>query len=201
MKHKYNAEEHELQIRIFKSRYENIKREGAKELLKWLEENGFFEAPASTKYHGSYPGGLVEHSNNVFTRCETIADEMFYNYWNSQEKYSMETIAIVSLLHDVCKMDVYKPEYSENGEVQQYSYSDDFPVGHGEKSVIQIMRFMKLTDEEIMAISWHMGEYDNRAKGGSRDKDKAFKMSELIAILHIADMMAAHLDEREREDE
>ena len=81
-------------------------------------------------------------------------------------------------------------------QVDTYGYTNNFPVGHGEKSIIQIMRFMYLTEEEVLAIRWHMGAFDNAVKGGSYDMNYAFAQSRLAAMLHIADMMATHLDER-----
>jgi hypothetical protein len=187
----------------FKTAYAYITREGADKLLKHLEDNGFFEAPASTKYHGSYPGGLAEHSNHVFSRLlKLIQDENTSPEMTPQ--YSLETLAIVALLHDVCKMDAYKIEKKNQKqpdgqwkEVDQYTYTNAFPVGHGEKSCIQILRYMPLTDEEIMAIRWHMGAFDYSFKGGDYGMNNAFNSCKLAAMLHIADMMATHLDERE----
>lgn len=101
-------------------------------------------------------------------------------------------------------MDAYslvdKWEKDENGKWQQvrrYAYTNNFPVGHGEKSVILAMRFMKLTEEEMLAIRWHMGPYDFYAKGGGYDLDNAFRQCKLAVMLHLADMMATHFDETE----
>ena len=70
-----------------------------------------------------------------------------------------------------------------------------------EKSIIQIMRYMQLTEEEMLAIRWHMGAFDSAVKGGSYDMNNAFAGSRLAAMLHIADMMATHLDERTNANE
>ena len=75
------------------------------------------------------------------------------------------------------------------------------PVCGKQKSIIQIMRFMYLTEEEVLAIRWHMGAFDNAVKGGSYDMNYAFAQSRLAAMLHIADMMATHLDERTEANE
>lgn len=170
-----------------------IKRPGAGDLLKHLELMGFFEAPASTKYHGAYPGGLVEHSNNVFRRLVWLnADEK----QKGKQSYSAEHIAVVALLHDICKAQSYKLERTATG--QQYVYAGDaLPVGHGEKSVIMIQPFMDLDPMEIIAIRWHMGAYDAAARSDLRELDTAFKQCKLAAMLHLADMTATHLDERE----
>ena len=84
---------------------ENIKRDGADVLLDWLKKSDFFTAPASTKYHGAYEGGLLEHSLNVY---DCLLGELAS--MNMTDKYSKETVAIVSLLHDVCKIGLYISE-------------------------------------------------------------------------------------------
>ena len=207
-KEKQAAEEKRmLEVEKFKGYYANIKRNGAGKMLEWLEEKGFFTAPASTKYHGCYTGGLVEHTNNVFERLLQLSTSEDERLKREQPEYTLETIAIVSLLHDVCKTDAYKIETKNQKQkdgswkqVKSYTYTNAFPVGHGEKSVFQIMRFMELSDEELMAIRWHMGAFDSAAKGGSYDMNNAFAESRLAAMLHLADMMATHLDEREEKE-
>ena len=184
-------------IEIFKT---NIKREGADKLLEWLEhESDFFEAPASTRYHGAYKGGLVEHSINVY---ETLKKSEFLTNADS------ETLAIVSLLHDVCKANYYKTEMrnvknKKTGIWEQHPYivvEDEFPYGHGEKSVLIINQFMKLGTGEIMAIRWHMGGFDDSVKGGSFALSGAFEKEALALELHIADMRATYLLENRSND-
>lgn len=172
----------------------NIKRPGASELLTWIETNGFFEAPASKRHHGAKPGGLVEHSVNVFKRLLWLdTEERKRELITQHDLYDTETIAICGLLHDLCKIDAYRKVEFE-GEIE-YQLSRCFPVGHGEKSVILILQFMHLTKEEILAIRWHMGQYDFYARGGGYDLDNAFHQCKLATMLHIADMMATHWDE------
>lgn len=187
----------------FKNYFSYIGRPGADKLLAWLEEIGFFTAPASTKYHGAYAGGLVEHSNNVYRRLVRLAEEEDKRQGRTYPEYTVDTIAVVALLHDVCKADAYKPKvtglccpHKAPAEKPRWEYTNNFPVGHGEKSVIQIMRHIYLTEEEVLAIRWHMGAFDYSTKGGSYDMNYAFAESRLAAMLHIADMMATHLDER-----
>lgn len=179
-----------------------IERPGADRLLEWMEGNGFFTAPASTKYHGAYEGGLAEHSVNVCTRLDSLWFDLVR--CGRKEKYSLETIAVCGLLHDLCKIDAYKTEMKnvkgEDGKWQQvsaYTYTNNFPMGHGEKSVYLIQRFIKLTEEEALAIRWHMGGFDHAVRGGSYDINNAYNQSELAAMLHIADMMATYIDERQ----
>lgn len=186
------------ELQKFKQYFSHIRRKGSDLLWNWLEVNGFFTAPASTKYHGSYPGGLLRHSNNVYQRLLKLTMEEKKRGRKAEKHYHLETIAIVALLHDVCKMDLYKQEESgQQDEKPQYTYQNDFPCGHGEKSVIEIMRFISLTDEEILAIRWHMGGFDEAVRGGSRDMNNAFGKSKLAVMLHLADMMATYLDEKE----
>lgn len=169
-----------------------VYRPGIENLIRWLEETDFFEAPASAKYHGVYPGGLARHSMNVF-------DRMCKRHMEIPEGTTSETVAIVSLLHDVCKTNFYKPKETKQEHGQQairYEYDNKLPIGHGEKSVILIQKHMKLTDEEIIAISWHMGAFDARVKGGSKESSQVWEKYPLAFLLHIADMEATWLDER-----
>lgn len=181
----------------YKNYFAYIQRPGAKSLLDWIESNGFFSAPASARHHGSFPGGLALHSVNVFNRLLHInADE---EKRRQSPQYDLETVAICGLLHDLCKIDAYR-NIAPEGEKEQYEVTRNFPAGHGEKSVILILQFMKLTKEEILAIRWHMGQYDFYAKGGGYDLNNAFNQYKLAVMLHLADMMATHFDEREEKD-
>ncbi len=162
--------------------YDQITREGALELLEQLERTDFFTAPASTKYHGAYPGGLVEHSLNVYF---ALINGPF------AREFSRETRAVCALLHDVCKANYY--ELLDGGG---YQVNDRFPFGHGEKSVYLISQYMKLTDEEALAIRWHMGAYDDAASGGSRALSAAMKRTPLVFALHTADMTATENEKR-----
>lgn len=171
-----------------------VTREGSGELLSWLESSDFFTAPASTRYHGAYEGGLADHSLNVY-RC---LNDLLKQYGMS-EKYSQETVAIVSLLHDLCKVNFYKKgtrNVKENGQWVQkeiFEIDEKFPVGHGEKSVILIQNFIKLTGDEIMAIRAHMGAWDTSVKGGDRFIGQIFEKCPLAPLTHMADMAATYL--------
>lgn len=168
----------------------HVKRKGAESLLEWLEDMGFFYAPASTKYHGAYRGGLVAHSNNVLRHLvRLITDDELRN----GKQYPLETVVIVALLHDICKLDVYQPDKQNPGK---YVFNDPFPYGHGEKSVLYIMRHIFLTEEEALAIRWHMGPYDKATQGDTRDLSRVFEKSRLAMLLYCADIMAAYLDEK-----
>lgn len=176
-----------------------IKRDGAEALLEYLQKSDFFVAPASTQFHSAYEGGLCEHSLKVFKRfLNAVKNEYGENF---EEKVSMETIAICSLLHDVCKIDMFKVDYRnkkvDNNWVQvpYYTVEDGLPYGHGEKSVYILSGFMRLTREEAMIINWHMGGFDARVKGGSYSLSDAFYKFPLAVIFHTCDMLSTYLDE------
>ena len=179
---------------IFKN---SIKRDGADKLWDYLTSasSDFFVAPASARFHGAYEGGLLEHSLNVYDCiCDYVNRERAKNLYNMN--FSEETLAIVSLLHDVCKINCYKPGFrnvkDETGtwiKVPTYEFDDEMPYGHGEKSVYIINGYMRLTREEAFAIRYHMGfsgVEDERSVG------KAFEMYPLAFALSVADMEATY---------
>ena len=187
-------------IRIYKS---SITRDGSDKLLDWLlNKSDFFTAPASTKFHSAYEGGLCEHSVKCYYRfAQNLQNE--YEEVGAESIISAESVAIIALLHDVCKTNFYKTEYrnakNEFGEwvkVPYYTVDDQIPYGHGEKSVYMISGFMRLTREEAMAINWHMGGWDARVMGGSSSAlSNAFYKYKNAFLFHISDAQATYLDE------
>lgn len=179
-----------------------IHREGAEELLAWMEQTDFFTAPASARYHSCYAGGLCQHSINVFECLWAYIKRKRVQeiYQLNTEDYSDESLAIVGLLHDLCKTNVYKAGFrnvkDENGQWQRvpnYTFEDNEPYGHGEKSVFMINRFMKLTDMESFAIRFHMGfsgDEDNRLVG------QALSMYPLAFAVSVADSEATYFLEK-----
>ncbi len=181
---------------------EHIKREGADKLLEYLlsSSSDFFTAPASARYHSSYEGGLCEHSINVFD-CLVGYLESPHVKEDLKLSYSKESIAIVSLLHDLCKINVYKKGFrsvkDESGawkRVDTFEYDDPMPYGHGEKSVYMISPFMKLTREEAFAIRYHMGYSSTE---DPRNVSAAFEMFPLAFALSVADSEATYFIETE----
>lgn len=177
----------------------NIQRDGADDLLKWLSESDFFVAPASTRFHGSHEGGLLEHSLNVYHCMKEIVQQA-----GLQDTYSPETIAISALLHDVCKVNFYKKGFrnakdEESGQwykKEVYEIDEKLPCGeHADKSIIIIQNFIHLEPEEILAIRAHMGGWDTAVKGGNGFVGKIFERSKLAVFLHFADMAATYLME------
>jgi hypothetical protein len=195
-----NMSDRERFVELFRK---HIKREGSAALLEWLcspTQSDFFTAPASARYHSAYEGGLCEHSVNVY-HC--LVD--YLSRPRVQElyglEYSPETVAIVALLHDLCKIGCYKAGTRNvkdaSGKwqtVPTYNFDDPLPYGHGEKSVYIANGFIRLTREEAMAIRWHMGfsgPEDNRMVG------QAFQQYPLAFALATADMEATYFLESE----
>lgn len=185
----------------FLNAYSLIQRPGADKLLAWMETTDFFTAPASTRFHGDHEGGLLEHSLNVYIRLQAEV------YADGVEVAGPGTISVCALLHDLCKANFYKVSQrnvknEETGKWEKqpfYQVEDQFPYVHGEKSVFLIERFMRLKSVEAVAIRWHMGGFDDSARGGSYAVSGAYEKYPLALLLHIADLKATYLDERKVE--
>lgn len=204
-----------MDIEELKSRFielcSTIKRDGMPELLAWLERSDFYTAPASTRFHGCYKGGLLEHSLNVYDKLSVFVSR--YPDLNIEP----ESVVVVALFHDLCKVNNYTTDfknvkvYSETGsksdakgrydwEMQPtFKTEDRLPLGHGEKSVIILQSYIKLTRDEIYAIRWHMGGFDNAVKGGDYGMGNAFEICPFAAMTHLADMEATYLVEARHE--
>lgn len=180
-----------------------IRRDGADKLLEYLTSpaSDFFTAPASTRFHLSVEGGLLEHSLNVYDALKDYLARV-----RVKSAYGLaftdESVAIVGLLHDLCKVNVYQKSMrnvkDKNGSwqsVPSYDYSDPLPYGHGEKSVYIISGFMKLSREEAFAIRYHMGF---SAEGEKSNVSQAFEQFPLALALSIADLEATYFVESHR---
>lgn len=179
----------------------NITRDGSDKLLDYICQSDFFQAPASARYHSSYDGGLAQHSINVYyCLSDYMARERVRQTYGLN--CSDETIAVVSLLHDLCKIGCYKAgvrNVKENGvwkQVPTYNFDDPMPYGHGEKSVYIINGYMRLSREEAFAIRYHMGFSGIEDKG---TVGKAFEMFPLAFALSTADMEATYFLEGEEQ--
>lgn len=170
-----------------------IKREGIDELLKWLNGTDFFEAPASHRYHGSYVGGLLEHSLHVYDELKKIIG--LY----PEIKVSDESVIICALMHDFCKIGMYSQEIKNRKnpatgrweERMEYVVDEKYCFGgHGSKSVFLIQHFLQLTPEEATAINCHMGAFENEHVG------KAYEQFPFAWALHVADEAATYLIEK-----
>lgn len=173
---------------------EKITREGSDKLLEYLTSDkcDFFTAPASSRYHGAYEGGLLEHSLNVYECLTQIVPRLHEKYGFT---FPDESLAIAALLHDLCKVNFYKTEMrnvKRNGvweAVPYYTIEDNLPYGHGEKSVYIISGYMRLTRDEAFAIRYHMGFSGPEDAG---NVGKAFEMFPLALALSWADMEASY---------
>ena len=175
---------------------QNVQRPGVDKLLDWICKTDFFEAPASTRFHGACPNGLVMHSLNVY-------HAMMDHYYDA-EYDSLESYTICALLHDLCKAGFYKVstrnvKNETTGQwekVPYYMVEDSFPYGHGEKSVYLIERFMRLKTAEAVAIRWNMGGFDDTVRAGGMALSLAFDQYPLAVKLHMADLTATYLMEK-----
>lgn len=174
-----------------------VKREGFEDLVKWLEASDFFYAPASSRFHGSHAGGLLEHSLNVYDELNRLLTAY------PEVKASTESVIITALFHDLCKVNFYTTEKRNrkdaNGKWESYdSYVIDEKFhygGHGSKSVFILQNYIKLTAEEATAINCHMSCWD-----GNKDVGAAFEQFPLAWLVHVADESAAYIKEGKKNE-
>ena len=167
-------------------------REGIDKLITFLQKSDFFKAPASTRFHGSFEGGLVEHSMKVYEILKHKVQNSIMPL-----NISEESIILIALLHDICKVNFYKVDYrnAKNAlgvweKVPYYTVDDTIPYGHGEKSVMMITEYIKLTSEEKYAIRWHMGYTEPKELYGTIGE--AYKKYPIALLMHEADLEATY---------
>ena len=189
---------------------ETTNRQGIDDLVEELEDLGFFKAPASTKFHLNEDGGLVQHSLNVCKAALSMRKSMIELDDSLLEALPKDSVIIASLLHDTCKADIYKPTMKKEKnrfgmwcDVPGYDVDySNFPLGHGEKSVIVLLRSgFELTDDEIMAIRWHMNAWDLpfQSYDIKSNFNKAKEIWPLLSLVQAADCLASNLLERKVE--
>lgn len=175
-----------------KSLLSKVERPGMQELLEWLDTSGFYFAPASTRFHGSYEGGLIDHSLNVYETLVSMSNSMNFGLSN-------DSMIISALLHDVCKADLY---YKEGNKYMTNRQA--LAEGHGQRSVMMIKKFMELKVDEEAAIRMHMGMFASHEVGTYikeyplKEMNHMFSNSGsfLVYGLHVADMTAAHFKDK-----
>ena len=188
----------------------STERERIDKVIDYLEnKSDFFTAPASTAFHGNYPGGLAEHSLNVYEVAMKVKKAMVEMKSELIDRIPDESVAIVALLHDLCKTNVYKIEKKNrkvNGRWEEYDgYGVDyskFPLGHGEKSVIMLLSLgFPLTRDEMMAIRWHMSAWElpMQSAEAKANLNEAREQCPLLAVLQAADGLASALLEKKKE--
>ena len=191
----------------FLSLLNSTERQGMDDVIKDLEELGFFEAPASAGHHLNVAGGLVEHSLNTCKAALAVYEGMQKIEPYLEREVKRESIVIASLLHDVCKSDIYKRSVKrrktnlgiwEDSEGYKLTYKN-FPMGHGEKSLVMLLcSGLELYDDEMLAIRWHMGAWgiNMNSYEEQRNYDAARTLYPLVSIIQTADGLAASIMER-----
>lgn len=186
-------------------------REGVEDLLEGLENMGFFTAPASANHHLNTEGGLVQHSLNTCKAALMVWEGMTAIEPSLSKEVERDSVIIASLLHDVCKSDIYSRTVKkkktaigtwEDNEGYKVSYKN-FPMGHGEKSVILLLcNGIALSDDEMLAIRWHMGAWgiNMNSYEDQRCFDTSQKLYPLVTIIQVADKLAANIMERSSEE-
>ena len=173
-------------------------REGIDKLIDWMQKSDYFIAPSSSNYHCNYKGGLCEHSLNVYNVAKKLNESILPMSEKFEGKQIKEDSLVIStLLHDLCKVNFYKPKEKwfkdDQNQWQKYigyEIDDNFPLGHGEKSIIIANTFIKLTGAELLAIRWHMGLSD---KGNTMSDYnhpalmKALECDPLVILVELAD--------------
>ncbi len=179
----------------------STKRKNIQTLVDWLETTDFYEAPASVSHHGNYTGGLCEHSINVYEAAKNVAD---YITKIKGVEFKDDSLIIASLLHDLCKVNFYVPVVKNRlieGEWKQintWDHVDSFPFGHGEKSVLMVKQFINLKVDEMLAIRWHMGQFDAGVTLDYATKaayNSATSMYPLVPVVNLGDITASLLVE------
>lgn len=171
-------------------------------VLKEIEDSGFYQAPASMKGHLSFEGGLLCHSLNVYDAAMELKKSIGGLRSDIFEEISDTSIIIVTLLHDMCKANLYRKRRGAQVDFGKAEYGRDdteLPVGHGEKSVVMLLQMgLGLTDAEICAIRWHMGAWcvnpnDQDSHACYRSAERQFP---LVTLLQLADTIASKFTER-----
>ena len=170
----------------------SVNREGMDDLISFIEKSDFFKAPASTRFHGSYEGGLLEHSMKVYEILKHKVKNAVIDI-----DIPDESLILIALLHDICKVNFYKTDYrnakNERGEwekVPYYTVDDTIPYGHGEKSVMMITEYIKLSVEEKYAIRWHMGYTEPKELYNTIGQ--AYKKYPIALLMYEADLEATY---------
>lgn len=192
---------------VFCNLLRSTKREGIEQVIRELDSIGYFESPASANHHLNITGGLMEHSLNVCGAALDLRSVMLTRRPDLEESLSRESVIIASLLHDVCKSNIYKNTLVSRKNDQGYWIKEpgyavdcsDLPLGHGEKSVIMLLSWgLKLTRDEMLAIRWHMTAWDLAFQSYEQktNLEKARKTTPLCYIVQCADSLSSGILEK-----
>ena len=186
-------------------------RDGVEDVIAGLEEMGFFTAPASANHHLNTEGGLLLHSLNTCKAALMVYEGMKTIEPGLDKEVHRDSVILASLLHDVCKSDIYFRSVKkkknalgqwEDTEGYKVSYKN-FPMGHGEKSVILLLcNGLEMADDEMLAVRWHMGAWGINMNSfeDQRCYDTSRKLYPLVSIIQVADSLAASIMERTAEE-
>lgn len=172
------------------------------DFIKDLEHSGYFTAPASMKNHLCFEGGLMFHSLNVYDAAMELKKTFSKIRPDVFDDIDDASIVVASLLHDMCKSNLYFKKRNAQVEFGQAEYGTtygDLPIGHGEKSVVMLLQMgIPLTDAEVCAIRWHMGAWsvapaDSEQQGNFRAAEKLYP---LVTLIQLADTIASKIYER-----
>lgn len=194
----YNSSEERLEHFLIEC--ENASFQISQEFQDWLWSNGFFSAPASTKYHGAYDGGLFDHCFTVYRRLHELTSKLGLKWQRPESPF------IIGMFHDLCKCDQYL--VTHRGALHTVDNDGDDIIarppetiieynpnvllkGHGDKSVMLLSQFMSLTEEEMLCIRYHMGAYE---KDDWQGFDMAIRRYPNVLMAHTADMLASKVD-------
>lgn len=173
----------------------SVKRDGIDNLINYLEKTDFYKAPASTRFHGNYEGGLLEHSLNVY---HLLKEKLINKPYSDILQIPDDTVILITLLHDICKTNYYTIDFRNKKNADgiwvkepYYTVNDTIPYGHGEKSVMMINKFVELTMEEMYAIRWHMGFTEPKELYNTIST--VYEKFPLALALHEADLEATYL--------
>lgn len=189
----------------------STKRDGVEDVIEELEQNGFFVAPASAGHHLNTEGGLALHSLNTCKAALMVWEGMKTLEPTLEREVKRENVIIASLLHDVCKSDIYvRTTKKRKNTLGQWEDSEGYkvtyknlPIGHGEKSVIMLLcSGLEITETEMLAIRWHMGAWDLNFNSyeQQRNYDTANALHPLVPIIHAADCLASKIMEQNPEE-
>lgn len=183
-------------------RYINLLRStqvpGIEDLINYLNSSSsdWFTAPASSRYHGAYAGGLVDHCLAVYDELERIAAA-----YSSKVTIEPKSRILVSLLHDLCKVNTYKPTeksrknmFGQWEKYQSWNHDESYKFGgHGSKSVYIAQQYIKLNPVEAAAINCHMATWE---EGKQKEISQVFNDNPLAWMLHVADEAATFIDQK-----
>lgn len=193
---------------LFVETLTSTNRKGIDKVLAKLDESGFYDAPASSKFHLSCKGGLLEHSVNVYKAAIMLREQAIQAQPDLEVQLPLDSVAICTLLHDTCKTDIYKEGilsrknadgYWEKYVGFQVDYNMGIPLGHGEKSVIMLLSWgLELKPEEMLAIRWHMTAWDLPMQSPEHKEslNAAKAKTPLVSLVQLADGFATGLLER-----